>query len=742
MRILGLDGDESMVFLAGGRNRRKSGYTAMMSEILEMCGKCHFDKATSRWLHFQDPAEDFAIRRSTEDIVQYIASPIVRAFAGRRWESAALSRWSGTIRCLKRLVVGSAFNNILPLALAGLAPGMNMNQRKVDQMLQQMQQGRSKDETSDNKWVMHAQRVVKVSAYFQDGRRRWQCAVVLIGTSVIDRLHWRILGANGKKLDLTGFADPFVSEVGVAMQEFTFLAEVWGAGATRWSLLEWLGVSAYEDDTLMHFSLGVVSSLSAGVFWAAERRYSSWPYRLQILLSQQATEAQKQRVLREFGSARGCCLGSCGRRLRALFDTEESRQGPQLKKAVELLQDMARFSTSPVENDHKIVKDDACSTSVGAATAPICHRAILRHLQSAHRQLGSPNTALPLRREAAQRPQTGSVLCNYLALEDAWPQAQQQQAPLLDDIHGADLGSIGGGSPKVCFLDYRMSSAKASHGGKMSKDIAQQVRAVAVHEFDSQPELRLRSQHIFAAIQARRRLDKGAQQLVPVPEAGAQAECDGKRQVWGSVPQDDQVCDGPVGEGVLAEVKKIIAPTVKEMERIAGDGELFRAEVTKVPPADASRIWGCACNPMHMCRQGLAAQGLLSRFEGLRAAINGHIDQVPKEKVHTASHLVLFRCQSAQGDLATWCHLCKAFYSPKVSIHIRCAPAGCVMDGAGFAKVEVQAPYKVNLLSCPSRLCCPDADPPPFTTLWHETSEEIAARLARAGGECTATVCR
>ncbi len=39
-----------------------------------------------------------------------VFGPIVKALLGRRWETAALSRWTGVISTLKRMLLGTLWN--------------------------------------------------------------------------------------------------------------------------------------------------------------------------------------------------------------------------------------------------------------------------------------------------------------------------------------------------------------------------------------------------------------------------------------------------------------------------------------------------------------------------------------------------------------------------------------------------------------------------------------------------------
>ena len=119
---------------------------------------------------------------SREDMVSYIVDPLLKIFISRRWEEAALNRWTGVIRSLKRLVLGSILNGILPESLAGLSDRMDLTESKVDALLKEyhakVMEGR--DVGDGGKWLMRCKEVARLSAFFRLPERRWQLGVVLV----------------------------------------------------------------------------------------------------------------------------------------------------------------------------------------------------------------------------------------------------------------------------------------------------------------------------------------------------------------------------------------------------------------------------------------------------------------------------------------------------------------------------------------------------------------------------------
>ena len=67
-------------------------------------------------------------------------------------------------------------------------------------------------------------------------------------------------------------------------------------------------------------------------------------------------------------------------------------------------------STNPVEVEHKVIKDYCCSQTSGATLAPVCHRAVCKHLNAAHVQKGNADMSLPLRKRSRMLADTGVSL--------------------------------------------------------------------------------------------------------------------------------------------------------------------------------------------------------------------------------------------------------------------------------------------------------------------------------------------
>ena len=118
----------------------ESGQTSLFHEQLRnVCQRSRFDVATGSWLYFASETERATPRRELEaKAVAFVLEPLVKVLLGRRWEVAALSRWTGVAAVLKRTTLGAALNNILPECMGSLSKELGLSgeelQKEKDKM--------------------------------------------------------------------------------------------------------------------------------------------------------------------------------------------------------------------------------------------------------------------------------------------------------------------------------------------------------------------------------------------------------------------------------------------------------------------------------------------------------------------------------------------------------------------------------------------------------------------------------
>ena len=156
-------------------------------------------------------------RPSDEDLLQRILDRIAKVLVSRSWGTAALNTWNGTISVLKRVVFGCLLNDILPSTVAGLGATMDISEVQVEERLHRMHAaelaGEAKGE-GEQYAIAHSRRVLRLGGFFRSPSRSLQCVIVLTGCSVIDRMHWDIIGTKGRpKASLIDLLRPHSSPI-------------------------------------------------------------------------------------------------------------------------------------------------------------------------------------------------------------------------------------------------------------------------------------------------------------------------------------------------------------------------------------------------------------------------------------------------------------------------------------------------------------------------------------------------
>jgi len=303
---------------------------------------------------------------------------------------------------------------------------------------------------------------------------------------------------------------------------------------------------------------------------------------------------------------------------------------------------------------------------------------------------------------------------------------------------GLDINveELGGGNPKVCFINYKLMQLKRRRGS-LTQAQTKAARTAAVREYDEHEAIKQRWARIFSYVLARRKQKK--ENPVAAGEARATATEDPHRcLVWSETLQvADQPCAGPVSELVLAEVKGIVAPNAKQLAELAQDDTPYRiTSGEQRPQKRVPSIWGCGGELKNVCKAEVSAENLLPRFDTLRIALNQYIDGLGKDTARAVGNAFMLSTQTGEGPRCTWLLLGWASYQPKFQVYVQCGLAGAAAAADGMATAVPEVPYDVDLLSRPSRLCC-DATvhdgEAPFLSLHHVTSDELAHRLARVG---------
>lgn len=741
LSLLGIDGDNALLESAGAKNTRWS------DAIMQMMSRSRFDKDTGSWLYYLPQGSALGDgARLHQEAVDYIAQPLVEVFVARRWEIAALSRWTGVMSCLKRMALGVVMNSVLPSALQGLSGRLGVTEAGLQKEMQIIEAKTASGEEADDFAAKTMKRVLRISTFFSEPARRWQVGVTLMCAAVVDKLHWRILGARGKlpKASLGDIVDPVSSVVGIALEKVLTLAECWSADG-EWRVLTWFGLTDFADEAPRRWARNTLLRIAAGLFVRTEQRFSSWPYKLAWLISDFASDDEKNVVAKEFLDAPGCCLGPFGRGFRQHFKTVDEVRSPSAESVLAEWQLQLRFTTAPVECDHKQVKEEVSSATSGSSHAPIAYRAVCRHLHQAHKHRGGQDVALPLRRRLGAEAEALAGRCwpddlKLQPLAGARPQhppreEQQEEGALVPVAGAGDLAEahiverfkLGGGNPKVMYLNFVVQKASAARA--LSRADVQDLRKEHVQRYDSSEELRARWRKIFDA--ARRRKAHASTSSTVGPPTSSRSS-----GLWpGHMQSDDakEISPLPIAQDRLSVCQDVLFGSVQALEETAKDAKPFSvvtAQAKKKSAYASAKAFACASERRNVCRIGLSDKGLVRRFDRLQAAWTKWFRSLTRAEA-TSCDIVL-QVRSVPADRhSVWLLMSDTVFSPMVQTYVVCCPVGQAVGADGFCGPRPLVPFQLEILAASSRLCHQGVGG--LRGFKHMTSDELMLALAARG---------
>lgn len=622
LAIFGVDGNEDQIyFLDRHGNRKMTGY---FKDICEMIEKSRFDVASKEWVYYADVRCGVRPRLSHDEMVHSIAMPICRIFVYRRWPTAALSRWVGVMECLKKACLGMMMMDILPESLAGLSGKLNIDERVIQEAaVENARRLLAGEEMNLNKAV-HDSRVLKVSRYFGNFENKWQIVVILKAACIVDFMHWGLLGRGGRRppADLHGLVDINKSLIAEALSACLCHLLEWRLDG-RWALLKFFGMDAghMANPESMRWARRVLLQVGAGIWLRMELRFASWPYRLQWLITDSTSEAEKDEVAQQFIDEPACCLGSFCKALRRVFGSVAELRCEECKSVIMMFIALVRFNTADTEREHKLFADDIAAPTTATSHSIAGWRAVCRHLHHAHLARGGVDHSLAWRRKAKGAEARGSSSAQtalpapsqHAALSDeapAMPLAIVSAAPevssvkALSDIvaHLQSMG-VGGGNPKVVFLNYRIHSYKELHSARpIKKHEIDKARAASVAQYDGDAELRARWLVIFRAVHKYNK-------RVTANRQGDRAlviRASNREPVWPSTMQDaEEEChELPIAPTTMASTRAIVAPTRQSLAKLVQDATKFSivsSSLKTQAPSASGALWGCGCQLHNVC---------------------------------------------------------------------------------------------------------------------------------------------
>ena len=611
LAVLGIDGEDEIYYTdQAGRKH----CTKQVRQLLDMIRKSRFDPASKQWIYYapQLGASRPCLDRS--QVVSTVATPVVQFFIGRHWPTSALSRWIGVMTCLKKVCLGVLMNDILPSALADLSGHLDVTDASVQKQGEQNAKLLAEGKEVNSEKAAHDSRLLKLSKFFKGFSKNWHLVVILRAACLADSLHWAILGRGKKQAPSTihDLVDVKRSNIAAALTSCYRHLDTWRIEDGPWQIMRFFGgAEQMRGQDTMVFARTTVLQVAAAMWLRMEVRFSQWPYKLQWLISENTSAAEKRVVAIDLVCAPACCLGSFCRQLRRVFTTPEAVLGAHCLSVVHLFCRLLKFHTADVEREHKQFSDNV-QTATSTGLHPVAsYRAVCRHLQRSHLDRGGVDRSLWRGQKAvgpaatAARPAGGSA-----ALADAAP--PEEQASADDDSDGRiarliGMG-VGGGNPKICFQNYRTRCYKQENSGRaITRSDLQKVQQEAREKYDADDVLRDRWKIIFNGM--RKHKQRAAAHLACDPSQ-VSTLC-AREPVWFQTMQDEgEVAhELPIAPVALASAKASLAPSIAALDALTRDASLCHVTAASIRAhriAAPDPIWGCGCQLHNVCKKKVA----------------------------------------------------------------------------------------------------------------------------------------
>lgn len=749
-RIFNIDGDCTCLYVV---KKGKKEPTTFLKQLQQLCLRVRFDWELKRWFYFAWTHEEASCparrraRVTMEDAVTDTTIMLSNIMLGKAWPIAALARWTHVVEGLKRMVFGAAAGGILIRALATLDKRMAINAPDVERNLQRAAQERAEGREVNDGWHKHCARVLRVARFWADTEKSWRSGVVLVSVCTIDILAKHVLGHNHTPANLSDLVDPSTSQVARTTNQCLDLL-AWAADGP-FALLRFLGAPTWRTDAAVRqCARRQLIGLSCGIYRRLTLRYQDFPYKLQWLISPGVPNEDKEGMLQDFFDRPEGCMTPGVRRLRALL-SQEAWAGRPGRQAVSMLQKALTFSTHPVEVDHKQCRDDVSSSTTGASVAFTAGRAQVRHFRAAHREKGNadaiassakmmlttsaPPLALTDGEAVAVGARSGDE--DVRAGEEPHP-ARPLQEPNPNAARIENMENLGGGNPKMMYINWRIRQATSSSAGDLSFQQLNEMRKKLARDYDESDALKLRWRWIFKSVQTRRRVAKPAEEpqttiIAAQPLWPESRPADANAQKHAHLPFHPEL----VVDHFQQNFK-----TMASLTKASLDPSPYVMDTAAVPDRCAKIVggwgplFGCKCEPANRCKESVPI-GHLEAFIKLRAALVNYVDTV---KLKIATEEFWFTLVGRRGDerpLHVFAFFGSCSFKPKVQTFIRCSPDGeddCTARGFSTEARDV-FPWVLKMERRASPLTL--ANDPKFYELHHETSDDLCYRLVVEVGE-------
>ena len=484
-------------------------------------------------------------------------------------------------------------------------------------------------------------------------------------------------------------------------------------------------------------ALKVMCQVSAGIFLRGDLRYSAPFYQAGAFMDENVTDEERKGVATWLYSAalKDCCVGSFMRSFGRIYESPELALMPGAGRHVfTAIEEALYFSTATTECEHKVFKDEVRSSGQGCSRAIAARRMVCRRLQAQHMIRGGCNLSLPLKRKSLKAdsqdagPGTGKRQ-RVLMLEDKAASMKKE------DTVKAPQPETRYGNPKMYYMNQKLHAAAAAFPGQSRAEYARR-KAEVIRKWDDSEALRERWTRMWHGLAKAPREARKDEKVLALP--------DRFEPVWPQTMQQsaqpaapaasEVLARSPIAPQVLRQYMSEIAKNTEEWKKIQRDSSKF--DVLQGLPVPVGRtctmrdVSGCCTMAHNVCPKMLHDRGLSRPFSALQLGTRRWVD-AHKEATMDASMYVLFRSRGSPKAF-TLAGIHGVVNNPKVQVFTVCQMVAREADAEGFFQCprgqKPPTPFILEILQAPPRVCR-HSSKPKFTSLRHETSDELCLRL-------------
>lgn len=305
------------------------------------------------------------------------------------------------LHTMRRLCVGFACGNLLPEALKHVQIFMGVTQSMTTELAKLVAAD------AGNFSARTKLRLLRVCRGLCSGEAGWRAAVLVITLSAVDTLLFALLGdgetARATLQDLVSLDKSLVAASGQHL--WALLAE-WGAGSSKWELLEALGADM-TDEKIKLWARAALLQLSAGLVDVFELRFSSPPYTAIHLGDDSVPLEERQAIAQELLEVLEHCKSLFLRRLLALCPTVPSllHLGSHIARA---WGQGSPLAIDYSERAHGAMRQDMRSFGRSRSATGCANRTVCQQVRSEVLARGGADLAKP--QQAASGEQIGDLM--------------------------------------------------------------------------------------------------------------------------------------------------------------------------------------------------------------------------------------------------------------------------------------------------------------------------------------------